>query len=151
MTSQPGWQTVAINILSSISWNKDNRAMIFSQLIDYNMENIFLEKSCTNVMKKLFPDSFLKNQNWTSFTQFVFVVCQVEGYQNILKLSCRLLAFTSHTKLFRKVKRDLELIFLAHFLHDFNEKYISCYIILTDQVSLSGCLSFVRYWTIFVL
>ena len=125
--------------------------MILSQLIDYNMENIFLEKSCTNVMEKLFPDSFLKNQNWTSFIQFVFVVCQVEGYQNILKLSCRLLAFTSHTKLFRKVKRDLELIFLAQFLHDFNEKCISCYIILTDQVSLSGCLSFVRYWTIFVL
>ena len=125
--------------------------MIFSQLIDYNMENIFLEKSCTNVMEKVFPDSFLKNQNWISFIQFVFVVCQVEGYQNILKLSCRLLAFTSHTKLFRKVKRDLELIFLAHFLRDFNEKYISCYIILTDKISLSGCLSFVRYWTIFIL
>ena len=28
------------------------------------MRNIFLEKSCTNVVEKLFPDPFLKNQHW---------------------------------------------------------------------------------------
>ena len=38
--------------------------MEFGQLTEYNMRNIFLEKSYTpNVMEKLFPDSFLKNQN----------------------------------------------------------------------------------------
>ena len=31
----------------------------------------------------------------SSFMQFVFIVCQVEEYQNILKLCCRPLAFTS--------------------------------------------------------
>ena len=34
--------------------------MKFGQLIEYNTKNIFLEKSYT----KLFPDPFLKNQNW---------------------------------------------------------------------------------------
>ena len=47
MTSQPGQQTIAIHILPNISRSKDNQAMKFSQLIEYNMENIFLKKSYT--------------------------------------------------------------------------------------------------------
>ena len=31
-----------------------------------------------------------------AFTQFVFIVCQVEDYQNIMKLNCRPPALTSH-------------------------------------------------------
>ena len=27
MTSQPGWQTITINILLNISWNKDNQTI----------------------------------------------------------------------------------------------------------------------------
>ena len=30
----------------------------------------------------------------------------------------------------------------------FQEKYFSCYILLTDQISLSDCIYFSRYWTI---
>ena len=37
----------------------------FGQLIECNMRNIFLEKSSKNVMEKLVPETFLKNQNWT--------------------------------------------------------------------------------------
>ena len=33
----------------------------------------------------------------------------------------------------------------------FQKKCFSCYIILTDQISLSDCLNFLRYWEIFVL
>ena len=33
----------------------------------------------------------------------------------------------------------------------FQKKYISCYILLTDQISLSDCLYFLRYWAICVL
>ena len=47
MTLQPGWQRIAINILTNISRSKGNQAMKLGQLIDYNMGNIFLEKSCT--------------------------------------------------------------------------------------------------------
>ena len=33
----------------------------------------------------------------------------------------------------------------------FEEKYLSCYFLLTDQISLSGCFQFVRYWALYVL
>ena len=44
MTSQPGYHTIAIEILHNISQSKDNQAMKFSQLIEYNETNIFLDK-----------------------------------------------------------------------------------------------------------
>ena len=47
MTSQPGKQTIAIQILPNISRIKDNQTMKFGQLIESNMRNIFLEKSCS--------------------------------------------------------------------------------------------------------
>ena len=37
--------------------------MTFDQLIEYNMRDIFLEKSYTNVVEKLVPDLFLENLN----------------------------------------------------------------------------------------
>ena len=45
MTSQGGKQTIAIRILANISRSKGNQAMKLGQLIEYNMRNIFLEKS----------------------------------------------------------------------------------------------------------
>ena len=67
MTSQTRKQIIAIHILPNISRSKDNQAMKFGQLIEYNMRNIFLEiflKIHTqNAVEKLFPDPFLKNQN----------------------------------------------------------------------------------------
>ena len=38
--------------------------MIFGQLIECNMRNIFLKNHTQNAMKILFPDLSLKNQNW---------------------------------------------------------------------------------------
>ena len=46
MASQPGSQTVAIHILSSISKSKGNQTMKFGQLIEYNKRNIFLQNLC---------------------------------------------------------------------------------------------------------
>ena len=45
MTSQPGYQTIAMHILPSISRSKDNETMKFGQLIENNIRNIFTEKS----------------------------------------------------------------------------------------------------------
>ena len=47
MTSQPGKQKIVIHILSNISRIKGNQTMKFSQLIEYNMRNTFLEKLYT--------------------------------------------------------------------------------------------------------
>ena len=47
MTSEPGKQINAIQILPNISRSKGNQTMKFGQWIDYNMRNIFFEKLCT--------------------------------------------------------------------------------------------------------
>ena len=44
MTSQHGKQTIVIHVLPSILRNKENQALKFGQLREYNMKNIFLEK-----------------------------------------------------------------------------------------------------------
>ena len=38
--------------------------MKFGQLIEYHIRNIFIEKSYTKCVKKLFPQPYLKDQNW---------------------------------------------------------------------------------------
>ena len=48
MTSQPGLEINVIHIMPSILRSKGNQTMKFAQLIDYNMRNIFLQKSETS-------------------------------------------------------------------------------------------------------
>ena len=149
MTSQPGTQTIPIHILTNISRSKTNQAMKFGQLTEYN----FL-KNHTKMLRRNYSQTFFKiikvehiyrSTVW-SFIQFIFIVCQYEGYQNILKLNCSPLTFTSY-KAFSKNKRGCGTSLSASiFCMIFEEKYFSCYILLTDQMSLSGCLYFVRYW-----
>ena len=55
MTSQRGRQTIAIHILLNISRSKSNQAMKFGQLIEYNMRNIFIEKSYTKCAGETIP------------------------------------------------------------------------------------------------
>ena len=45
LTSQAGKQTNAIHILPDISRSEGNQTVIFGQLIEYNMRNIFHENS----------------------------------------------------------------------------------------------------------
>ena len=60
MTSQPGYKIIAIHILLNISRRKENQAMKLSQLIEYNLRNIFLEKSYTKYVGKTIPRPFSK-------------------------------------------------------------------------------------------
>ena len=46
LASQPGLQTIAIDILLNISQSKEKQTMKFGQLIEYNKRNIFLQKLC---------------------------------------------------------------------------------------------------------
>ena len=63
MTSQPGSQTIAISIFTSISRSKGNQAMEFGQLIEYNLRNIFPQKSCTKCGGETIPRLFSKKSN----------------------------------------------------------------------------------------
>ena len=58
MTSQSSKQTIVINVLPNILRNKDNRAMKFGQLREYNMKNIFLEKPYTKCGGETSPRPF---------------------------------------------------------------------------------------------
>ena len=42
MTSEHGYQTIAIQILVNISQSKDNQTLQFGQVLEYNKINIFL-------------------------------------------------------------------------------------------------------------
>ena len=55
MASKPGQQTIAIHILPNISRSKGNQTMKFGQLIEYNMRNIFVEKSYTKYAGEIIP------------------------------------------------------------------------------------------------
>ena len=58
MTSQPGKQTIVTHVLQNILRNKDNQIMKFGQLKEYNMKNIFLEKSYTRYGEGSSPQPF---------------------------------------------------------------------------------------------
>ena len=59
LMSQPRKQLIAMHILPNISRSKGNQTMKFGQLIEYNIINICLEKSCT----KCGGQTIVKNQN----------------------------------------------------------------------------------------
>ena len=59
MIAQPGQQSIAIHILPNFSKGKGNQAMKFGQLIDYNMRNIFAEKSYTKCAGETIPRAYL--------------------------------------------------------------------------------------------
>ena len=61
ITSQPSYQTIVIHILLKISRSKGNQTMKFGQLIEYNMKNMFIEKSYNHVVQELVTDPYLKN------------------------------------------------------------------------------------------
>ena len=47
------------------------------------------------------------------------------------------------------LEEGLGIVPLPHMI--FQEKYFSCYILLTNQISWTDCIYFLRYWTIFGL
>ena len=63
-----------------------------NQLIDYKVRNIFLEKSCTKCGGEIIPRPFSKKSKLgisldqeSKVLYIVFIVCQAEGYRNILE------------------------------------------------------------------
>ena len=61
MASQLGKQTTAMHILPNTLRSKGNRIKKLGQLIEYNMRNIYLEKSYTKYTGETIPEPFSKN------------------------------------------------------------------------------------------
>ena len=60
MTLQTGQELTAIHILSKISRNKGSQTIKVGQLIEYDMRNIFLEKSYTKYGREASSKPFYK-------------------------------------------------------------------------------------------
>ena len=157
MTSQPAKQTITMHILPKISRSIGNQTMEFGQVMEYNKRNIFLQKSC---------------KKWDRETSSRCRVCfLIKLYRSLKQVVCNLVSIyfdspqlTIKTNCINSKAIDLEicsiLIFLekglgivslAHFVYNFSRKMFSCYTLLTDQISLSDCFFFFRYWSICVL
>ena len=64
MMSQPGSLAIAIHILTNISRSKGNQTVEPTQLMEYTIKHIFLEKSYTKFGRETIPSPFSKkNQN----------------------------------------------------------------------------------------
>ena len=61
MMLKPGKLTNVINILLNISRSKGNQKINFSQLIEHNITNIFLDKSYIKCDEESIPRPFSKN------------------------------------------------------------------------------------------
>ena len=61
MASSTGKQITTVHILPEISRSKCNQTMKFGMLVEYNMRNIFLEKSCRTYSGEYSPRPFFKN------------------------------------------------------------------------------------------
>ena len=102
--------------------------MKFGQLTEYDRK-IFLKKSYTKCNGEFIPRTFYKKSKlsilWINVVKFYsfFIICQVEGYRNILKLNCRPLATTTY-KAFLKNKMRSETSLLGSFSAWFLKKNI---------------------------
>ena len=146
--------------MPNISRSKGNKTVKYGKLIEYNMRNILLEKSCTKYggetsLRPLFKKSKLSiplDQQSETLHSLFWLYVQVEIYQNIIKLRCWSLRLTL-CKAILKTKRGLELVSLSNFQHDFEKKiFLTLYsILLTNQISLPDCPYFLRHWVVCVL
>ena len=133
--------------MPNISRSKGNQTMKFGQLIDYNMRNIFLEKSYTKYGGKTSP---------RSFSEKLKLCISLDQYSNVLYslflLHAKLRAIEMywnkaadhfplpHLKLFKtkkKNKNSLELVSLHYFLHNFRRKFFLIYFINWSALRLS--------------
>ena len=49
------------------------------------------------------------------------------------------------------LEKGLGIVFRLYFEYNFSRKILSCYVLLTDQISLSDSFYLLRYWAICVL
>ena len=142
-----------MHILPNTSRSKGNEAMKFDQLIEYNMRNIFVEKSCTKFCGEFIPSPFskksilsisLNQQSKVLHSLFIFMlICGLSKYIETKLQTTRFYLTQSYYYIFLKVLWNQSRCLI--FCMIFERKYFPCYILLTDQILLSGCLQFVRY------
>ena len=122
-----------------------NQAMKFGQLTEYSKTNIFFEKSCTKCGAGTGPRTSKLCISWVTslniYTVYFYCMPKLRTTKIYWILGADHLLLP-HIKLFS----GLVLVSLPQLLHTFWRRYISCYILLTNQTLLSDYLHFLRYW-----
>ena len=125
-------------ILTNISRNKDNPAIKFGQLIEYNMRNIRIQNHVQNMVEKL-NRAYLWINNLKFYT--VRFYCMPSwGLSKYIEIKLQTTCFY----LIQIEAWNWSPCLIFYMI--FEEKYVSCYILLPDQISLTGCFYVVRYW-----
>ena len=132
--------------------------MKFCQLIEHIKINIFLKNYVENEAGKLVSDCFqvfkkALYQSKASGVQLDFTIFRQPSNQHKIETNC-----LKHHTIYSEIcsilifKISVWVQFVQHILCMIvQEKCSLCYILLTDQFSLPGCLYFLRYWAMWVL
>ena len=111
------------------------------------MRNIFLQNSCRKCGGETIPDSFIKNQKSLNFYTFCLCFLSSCGLSKYIETKLQTTWFYCIQRFLKKQKEDWNQPPIFIFCMIFLKKYFSCSILLTDRISLCGCLYFMRYWT----
>ena len=130
MALQSGMQTT-MNILPDISKRKDSQTMKFGQLIEYNVRNIFLQKSFRKRNKKeivlvlFFSENFMQSKSKQFAPQFQYFFGSF-GLGHTTKINCMKLQTDDPEICFISVfKKNLGLVSSPRFVHDFSSQILS--------------------------
>ena len=100
--------------------------MKFGQLIEYNLRNIFLEKSYTECGGETIPRTFFKKSKLSisldQYSKTLYILFLLLAKLRTIKIDWNYAAEhlpLPQIKLFKKTKKALELVSLPHLLHDF--------------------------------
>ena len=115
------------------------------------MRNVFLQKICRKRGRGTSSGPLFFEKRYTRSKQVVKTLVLIYFGRPLLGHAIEKLYNVSDCWYSDFLWKSLGLAFLPHFCIIFQEKYFSCCILLTDQISLSGCLYFLRYWAICVL
>ena len=83
------------------------------------MRKIFLGKKNYQTLSRKIKIEHISGLTAQGFVRFVFIVYQVQGYQNTLKLNCRPVAFNKNKPFF--LKKKPETVILTHILQYFRK------------------------------
>ena len=134
MTSNIGKQIITIYILPNISRRNDNQTIKFGQLIEYNMINIFLSKSCRNWGRETSSRPFF-------FFFFFFIKFYFSTWTCNKNEPCRCSDCWPQDMLNFDFLEVLQYIPVLYY----QEKYFSSCILSAHLILLSDCLYFFRY------
>ena len=119
------------------------KALFVLKIFKFLFQNLW----CQNLVNKQLQHTYWPISHEVKQGNKVMKLGQLYG--NIWKLITCFYVISSH--FLKEGDSTSLLVLLPYFCMIFQEMYFSCYILIPDQISLSGSLYFLKYWVICVL